>query len=159
MLGTALEEPERVAGADWYQLGEGAKWQRGRDSFVEETAKTYMKARTSNYVQACRVDAQDQKWEWKKQGALEKAAVEGRVYVVTANSTTGAGGASARPAARTTASTGARRAIARSDCGPGGAMACRWHVKLLMCVYGWIPHNAGFGFLDLTPATLGQIHF
>jgi hypothetical protein len=25
--------------------------------------------------------------------------------------------------------------------------------------YGWIPHNAGFGFLDLTPATLGQIHF
>jgi hypothetical protein len=26
-------------------------------------------------------------------------------------------------------------------------------------VYGWMPHNAGFGFLDLTPATLGQIHF
>jgi hypothetical protein len=24
---------------------------------------------------------------------------------------------------------------------------------------GWIPHNAGFGFMDLTPATLGQIHF
>jgi hypothetical protein len=25
--------------------------------------------------------------------------------------------------------------------------------------YGWIPHNSSFGFLDLTPATLGQIHF
>jgi hypothetical protein len=26
-------------------------------------------------------------------------------------------------------------------------------------VYGWMPHNASFGFLDLTPAALGQIHF
>jgi hypothetical protein len=25
--------------------------------------------------------------------------------------------------------------------------------------YGWIPHNAGFGFLDIARATLGQIHF
>jgi hypothetical protein len=25
--------------------------------------------------------------------------------------------------------------------------------------YGWMPHNASFGFLDLTPAKLGQIHF
>jgi hypothetical protein len=25
--------------------------------------------------------------------------------------------------------------------------------------YGWIPHNSSFGFLNLTPATLGQIHF
>jgi hypothetical protein len=25
----------------------------------------------------------------------------------------------------------------------------------LIDVYGWIPHNSSFGFLDLTPATLG----
>jgi hypothetical protein len=25
--------------------------------------------------------------------------------------------------------------------------------------YGWIPHNAGFGFLDIPSAALGQIHF
>jgi hypothetical protein len=25
--------------------------------------------------------------------------------------------------------------------------------------YGWMPHNAGFGFLDIARATLGQIHF
>jgi hypothetical protein len=25
--------------------------------------------------------------------------------------------------------------------------------------YGRMPHNASFGFLDLTPATLGQIYF
>jgi hypothetical protein len=25
--------------------------------------------------------------------------------------------------------------------------------------YGWIPHNAGFGFLDKARAKLGQIHF
>jgi hypothetical protein len=25
--------------------------------------------------------------------------------------------------------------------------------------YGWIPHNASFGFLDRPPAKLGQIHF
>jgi hypothetical protein len=25
--------------------------------------------------------------------------------------------------------------------------------------YGWIPHNAGFGFLDIAGAALGQIHF
>ena len=25
--------------------------------------------------------------------------------------------------------------------------------------YGWMPHNASFGFLDRPPATLGQIHF
>jgi hypothetical protein len=35
----------------------------------------------------------------------------------------------------------------------------------LICVnpayssYGWIPHNAGFGFLDIAGAALGQIHF
>jgi hypothetical protein len=26
-------------------------------------------------------------------------------------------------------------------------------------VYGWMPHNAGFGFLDIPSAALGQIHF
>jgi hypothetical protein len=25
--------------------------------------------------------------------------------------------------------------------------------------YGWIPHNASFGFLDKARAKLGQIHF
>jgi hypothetical protein len=25
--------------------------------------------------------------------------------------------------------------------------------------YGWMPHNAGFGFLDIARATRGQIHF
>jgi hypothetical protein len=25
--------------------------------------------------------------------------------------------------------------------------------------YGWMPHNASFGFLDRPLATLGQIHF
>jgi hypothetical protein len=35
----------------------------------------------------------------------------------------------------------------------------RAHAVSLSPSYGWIPHNAGFGFLDLTPATLGQIHF
>jgi hypothetical protein len=25
--------------------------------------------------------------------------------------------------------------------------------------YGWMPHNAGFGFLDIAGPTLGQIHF
>jgi hypothetical protein len=25
--------------------------------------------------------------------------------------------------------------------------------------YGWMPHNAGFGFLDIASAALGQIHF
>jgi hypothetical protein len=25
--------------------------------------------------------------------------------------------------------------------------------------YGWMPHNASFGFLDRPPAILGQIHF
>jgi hypothetical protein len=25
--------------------------------------------------------------------------------------------------------------------------------------YGWIPHNAGFGFLDIARPTLGQIYF
>jgi hypothetical protein len=25
--------------------------------------------------------------------------------------------------------------------------------------YGWIPHNAGFGFLDIAGPTLGQNHF
>jgi hypothetical protein len=25
--------------------------------------------------------------------------------------------------------------------------------------YGWIPHNAGFGFLDRPRGVLGQIHF
>jgi hypothetical protein len=32
-------------------------------------------------------------------------------------------------------------------------------VFVVIHFYGWMPHNAGFGFLDLTPATLGQIHF
>ena len=26
-------------------------------------------------------------------------------------------------------------------------------------IYGWIPHNASFGFLDIARPTLGQIHF
>jgi hypothetical protein len=30
---------------------------------------------------------------------------------------------------------------------------------LLQSEYGWIPHNAGFGFLDIPSAALGQIHF
>jgi hypothetical protein len=30
---------------------------------------------------------------------------------------------------------------------------------LRLCAYGWIPHNAGFGFLDIAGAALGQIHF
>jgi hypothetical protein len=25
--------------------------------------------------------------------------------------------------------------------------------------YGWMPHNAGFGFLDKARAKLGKIHF
>jgi hypothetical protein len=25
--------------------------------------------------------------------------------------------------------------------------------------YGWIPHNASFGFLEIAGPTLGQIHF
>jgi hypothetical protein len=25
--------------------------------------------------------------------------------------------------------------------------------------YGWMPHNASFGFLDIARPTLGQIHF
>ena len=25
--------------------------------------------------------------------------------------------------------------------------------------YGWMPHNAGFGFLDMPRPALGQIHF
>jgi hypothetical protein len=25
--------------------------------------------------------------------------------------------------------------------------------------YGWMPHNAGFGFLDWPRGVLGQIHF
>jgi hypothetical protein len=25
--------------------------------------------------------------------------------------------------------------------------------------YGWMPHNASFGFLDIPSAALGQIHF
>jgi hypothetical protein len=25
--------------------------------------------------------------------------------------------------------------------------------------YGWMPHNAGFGFLDIARPTLGQIYF
>jgi hypothetical protein len=34
-----------------------------------------------------------------------------------------------------------------------------WPDITLRVRYGWMPHNASFGFLDLTPATLGQIHF
>ena len=34
----------------------------------------------------------------------------------------------------------------------GGGLIGYW-------AYGWIPHNAGFGFLDRPPAILGQIHF
>jgi hypothetical protein len=30
---------------------------------------------------------------------------------------------------------------------------------LRTAAYRWIPHNAGFGFLDRPPATLGKIHF
>jgi hypothetical protein len=26
-------------------------------------------------------------------------------------------------------------------------------------LYGWMPHNASFGFLDIARAALGQIHF
>jgi hypothetical protein len=26
-------------------------------------------------------------------------------------------------------------------------------------IYGWMPHNASFGFLDIARPTLGQIHF
>jgi hypothetical protein len=33
------------------------------------------------------------------------------------------------------------------------------HLSLEITTYGWIPHNAGFGFLDIAGPTLGQIHF
>jgi hypothetical protein len=26
-------------------------------------------------------------------------------------------------------------------------------------MYGWMPHNAGFGFLEIAQPALGQIHF
>jgi hypothetical protein len=29
----------------------------------------------------------------------------------------------------------------------------------MSCRYGWMPHNAGFDFLDIVGATLGRIHF
>jgi hypothetical protein len=32
-------------------------------------------------------------------------------------------------------------------------------VAALNATNGWMPHNAGFGFLDRPSATLGQIHF
>jgi hypothetical protein len=31
----------------------------------------------------------------------------------------------------------------------------QWVVSGQGFTYGWMPHNASFGFLDLTPATLG----
>jgi hypothetical protein len=30
---------------------------------------------------------------------------------------------------------------------------------LALFPYGWMPHNAGFGFLDRPRGVLGQIHF
>jgi hypothetical protein len=32
-------------------------------------------------------------------------------------------------------------------------------VMLLNYGYGWMPHNASFGFLDIARPTLGKIHF
>jgi hypothetical protein len=40
----------------------------------------------------------------------------------------------------------------------GFELPSSWTALDLPC-YGWIPHNAGFGFLDIAGPALGQIHF
>jgi hypothetical protein len=41
----------------------------------------------------------------------------------------------------------------------GASICCTERGYISTVSYGWIPHNAGFGFLDITPATLGRIYF
>jgi hypothetical protein len=36
----------------------------------------------------------------------------------------------------------------------GGRTTSGTYFMAVQAIYGWIPHNAGFGFLDLTPSIL-----
>ena len=64
--GPDKEESEQMANADWEQLGETTKSKENREKFVRDTAKTYEKARRSDYVRECRTGVQQRRREWKK---------------------------------------------------------------------------------------------
>jgi hypothetical protein len=61
-------EPEKMANADWGQLGETTKSKENRENFVRDTAETkkYEKAKRSDFVRECRTGVQQRKREWKK---------------------------------------------------------------------------------------------
>jgi hypothetical protein len=64
--GTDKIESEKMANDDWDQLGETSKGKSNREKFVRDTAKTYEKAKRSDYVRECRTGVQHRKREWKK---------------------------------------------------------------------------------------------
>ena len=56
-------ESEKMANDDWDQLGETSKGKSNRENFVRDTAKTYEKAKRSDYVRECRTGVQQRKRE------------------------------------------------------------------------------------------------
>jgi hypothetical protein len=54
--GPDKEESEKMASAYWEQLGETTKSKKNREKFVRDTAKTYEKAKRSDYVRECRTE-------------------------------------------------------------------------------------------------------
>ena len=56
-------ESEKMANDDWDQLGEAPKGKSNREKFVRDTAKTYEKAKRSDYVGECRTGVQQRKRE------------------------------------------------------------------------------------------------
>jgi hypothetical protein len=61
--GPVKEESERMAEADWEQLGETTKAKTNRQEFVRDSAKTYMKAKRSVNVRECRTGVQQRRRE------------------------------------------------------------------------------------------------
>jgi hypothetical protein len=65
-LGPAMEESEKMAEADWEQLGKATKKKKTRETLVSESKRTCMQAKLWDYVRACRTDAQEREREYNK---------------------------------------------------------------------------------------------